>query len=214
MVGRVKMVRYRKTYLCVCEGQQERMYLDHVARLIKDFPQKVVTFNSYIDSPYRLTKTYEDYDSAAIFDFDFNKVEFERNIEICDKLNREQNPTSRRNGRYIYHAYSNVNFDLWLILHKEDYNREVSRNDAYIPDVRRIYGLIPTDNIKNKETIKKILDQITLQDVKDAINRAEKIRSCKIKNDALNVGNSVIYSNPDFSIHEFLKKVLRESGDL
>ena len=43
------MANYRKNYLCVCEGQQEKMYLDHIARLIKDFPRKVVTFNSYID---------------------------------------------------------------------------------------------------------------------------------------------------------------------
>lgn len=208
------MAKYRKTYLCVCEGQQEKMYLSHVSRLIKVFPQKVVTFNSYIDNPHRLTKTYVEYDSAAIFDFDFNKVEFERNIQICDKLNKENKPSSRRSGRNIYHAYSNVNFDLWLILHKEDYNREVSKNDAYILDVRRIFGLSSKDNIKNEGTIKKILDQITLQDVRDAIRRAEKIKLHKIERDAYKVGNSLIYSNPDFSIHEFLKAVLKESGDL
>lgn len=108
-----------------------------------------------------MTKTYEEYDSAAIFDFDFNKVEFERNIEVCDKLNKEQKLSSRKSGRNIYHAYSNVNFDLWLILHKEDYNHEVSKNDAYITDVRRIFGLSSKDNIKNEGTIKKILGQIT-----------------------------------------------------
>ena len=54
------MAHYRKNYLCICEGQQEKLYLDHVAGLIKDFPRKVIKFNSYIDTPYRLTKTYED----------------------------------------------------------------------------------------------------------------------------------------------------------
>ena len=151
------MARYRKTYLCVCEGQQEKMYLDHVARLIKKFPQKVVTFNSYIDSPHRLKKSYEDYDSAAIFDFDFNKVEFEKNISLCDGLNKKSKSRAKKKGRSIYHAYSNVNFDLWLILHKEDCNRQVSTNDAYISDVRRIYKLNQNDNIKNQKTIKKML---------------------------------------------------------
>lgn len=208
------MAKYRKTYLCVCEGQQEKMYLNHVARLIKVFPQKVVTFNSYIDSPKRLTKTYEDYDSAAIFDFDFNAVEFERNIRLCDKLNSKCKSTSRKKDRNIYHAYSNVNFDLWLLLHKEDYFHEVSRNDAYIDDVLRIYGLSSTDDIKNKANLAKILSQITLQDVKDAITRAERIKLHKIEGDGSKIGNSIIYSNPDFSIHEFLKIVLKESGDL
>lgn len=99
------MANYRKNYLCVCEGQQEKMYLDHIARLIKDFPRKVVTFNSYIDKPHRLTKTYENYDSAAIFDFDFNQVEFERNICICDELNKRFKSKSKKERRNIYHAY-------------------------------------------------------------------------------------------------------------
>ena len=38
------MATYRKTYLCICEGQQERMYFDHLAKLIIDFPKKVVKF--------------------------------------------------------------------------------------------------------------------------------------------------------------------------
>lgn len=208
------MARYRKTYLCICDGQQEKMYLQHLAKLIKKFPQKVVTFNTFIDSPHRLEKRYEEYDSAAVFDYDMNDVEFNRNIEICDKLNRDLKPTKRKDGRHIYHAYSSVNFDLWLILHKEDFNRSVSRNDAYISDIRRIYGLKSTDNIKNEEVINKILSQISLNDVKDAIKRADKIRNSKDKSDCRLVGNTSTFLNPDFSIHEFLKVVLEGSGDL
>lgn len=208
------MGKYRKTYLCICDGQQETMYLNHVAKLIKDFPQKVVKFNTFEDSPHRLEKRYEAYDSAAIFDFDHNEVEFKRNIEICDALNKKLKPSKRKEGRHIYHAYSSVNFDLWLILHKEDYNKSVSRNDAYISDVRRIFGLNQTDNIKNEEVINKILSQITLDDVKSAIQRAETIRKSKVKADSTKIGSTTIYSNPDFSIHEFLRAVLEDSGDL
>ena len=89
---------YRKTYLCVCEGQQEKMYLRHVASLLKKSPESVVSFNTVIDKPYRLRKTYEEYDHAALFDFDFNEVEFKNNIEICDKLDKENRPTKRKNG--------------------------------------------------------------------------------------------------------------------
>lgn len=208
------MGQYRKTYLCICEGQQEKMYLRHVASLVKDFPRKVIKFNIYIDAPYRLDKTYEDYDSVALFDYDFNKVEFERNIELCDRLNKKYSPTKRKNGRFIYHAYSNVNFDLWLILHKEDFSSSVSRNDAYISHVRRIYGLDDNQNIKAENAIKKILGQITLADVNDAIERAGNIRRQKDVEDTIIVGSTKIYSNPDFSIHEFLKIVLKDSGDL
>lgn len=208
------MATYRKTYLCICEGQQERMYFDHLAKLIKDFPKKVVKFNTFIDSPHRLEKRYEEYDSAAIFDYDFNETEFYRNIEICNQLNKKLKPTKRNSGRHIYHAYSNVNFDLWLILHKQDYNKRVSKNDAYINDVRRVYGLKRADDIKSEDIINKILVQITLKDVKEAIKRAENIRIIKEESDSKNIFNTLIYENPDFSIHEFLRFVLEDSGDL
>lgn len=208
------MANYRKTYLCICDGQQETMYLNHVAKLIKDFPRKVVKFNTFEDSAHRLKKRYEDYDSAVVFDFDNNDVEFKRNIEICNKLNKKLKPSKRKSGRHIYHAYSSVNFDLWLILHKEDFRRSVTRNDAYITDVRRIFGLSPTDNIKKENIIKKILGQITLDDVKKAIQRADNIRMRKDQGDCTKIGNTTVYSNPDFSIHEFLRAVLEDSGDL
>ena len=178
---------YRKTYLCVCEGQQEKMYLRHVASLLKKSPESVVSFNTVIDKPYRLRKTYEEYDHAALFDFDFNEVEFKNNIEICDKLDKENRPTKRKNGKRVYHAYSNVNFDLWLILHKECFSKSVSGNHAYVVDVRRIYGLSKTDDIKKKSVVEKIINQI---------------------------GTTIYYSNPDFSIDIFLEKVLLECGEI
>ena len=190
------------------------MDFDHLAKLIKDFPKKVVKFNTFIDSPHRLEKRYEEYDSAAIFDYDFNETEFYRNIEICNQLNKKLKPTKRNSGRHIYHAYSNVNFDLWLILHKQDYNKRVSKNDAYINDVRRVYGLKRADDIKSEDVINKILGQITLKDVKEAIKRAENIRIIKEESDSKNIFNTLIYENPDFSIHEFLRFVLKDSGDL
>lgn len=58
---------YRKTYFCVCDGQQEEMYLKHVAFLLKKFPERVVTFNTTCALPERLEKTYTEYDNAALF---------------------------------------------------------------------------------------------------------------------------------------------------
>ena len=97
---RTKLANYRKAYLCICDGQQEIMYLNHVAKLIKDFPRKVVKFNTFEDLPHRLEKRYENYDSAAVFDFDYNEVEFKRNIEICDRLNKKLSPSKRISKYY------------------------------------------------------------------------------------------------------------------
>ncbi|MDQ2085647.1 hypothetical protein RBH29_04265 [Herbivorax sp. ANBcel31] len=54
------MTNYRKTYLCICDGQQEKMYLQHLAKLIKKFPRKVVTFNTFItDMSFSLVNNLE-----------------------------------------------------------------------------------------------------------------------------------------------------------
>lgn len=107
-----------------------------------------------------------------------------------------------------------MNFDLWLILHKEDYNKSVSSNDAYVEDVRKIYGLGATENIKKKSVIEKILVQITLDDMKKAMERASNIRERKLDSDKMVIGSSVCYPDPDFSIHEFLKAVLLDCGEV
>jgi len=107
-----------------------------------------------------------------------------------------------------------VNFDLWLILHKEDYNRSVSKNDAYVVDVRRIYGLGSSEDIKSESAINKILEQINLDDVKSAIKRADDIREYKIDDDKMFIGSSVYFPNPDFSIHKFIEVVLVDCGEI
>lgn len=202
---------YRKTYFCVCEGQQEEMYLKHVAFLLKKFPERVVTFNTTYGLPERLKKTYTEYDNAALFDHDFKEDEFRRNITICEQLQRK---SRKEKGKNVYHAYSNVNIDLWFILHKEDFNRPVTSNDAYVADVRRIYGLGQESDIKEKANLEKMLKQITLDDVKQAIRRAEQIRAAKLESDRFMVGAVACYGNPDFSLHEFLKIVLHDCGEL
>lgn len=58
-----------------------------------------------------------------------------------------------------------------------------------------------TDDIKTEDIIERILSQITLDDVKPAIRRAEMIRRNKDIADSNLIGNTIIYSNPDFSIH-------------
>lgn len=202
---------YRRSYYCACEGQQEEMYLKHIERLLKKPQELVVTFNTTQGSAERLKKTYTEYDNAALFDYDFKDIEFRQNINICEQLQRK---SRKRNGKNIYHAYSNVNFDLWLILHKEDFKRPVTSNDAYVADVRRIYKLDSEADIKKKAVIERILGNVSLGDVKDAIRRAEQIKARKLESDCFMVGSVACYDNPDFSLHEFLKIVLKDCGEL
>lgn len=198
---------YRKNYRCVVEGQQEQMYLNHLAKLVTNFPKTVVTFNISEGNAYDLTKSYIEYDSACLFDYDFNKTEFEDNLMICDRLYHQNKPGKRKAGKFVYHAYSNVCFDLWLLLHKKDFVRPVLKNDGYVDGVIKAYGLPKGSDIKNAKVMEIILKQISLEDVKAAIQRASAIKNAKDYRDAHHVNTAVYYDNPDLSIHEFVSNV-------
>ena len=201
---------YRKTYRCVVEGQQEDLYLQHLAKLLTKFPQTVVKFNISEGNAYELTKSYVEYDSACLFDYDFNKSEFELNLTTCATLNRKNQKKSKKQSTRVYHAYTSVCFDLWLVLHKKDYFASVFNNDAYVKDVIEIYNLPKGSDIKNAKVIGTILSQITLEDVKSAISRAKLICSRKLPTDAIKVDTEKYFDNPDLSIHRFIETVIKD----
>jgi len=98
-------------------------------------------------------------------------------------------------------------------LHKCEFSRKVSKNDAYIARVREAYNLEKDADIKNKDVSENIVTQITLADVKTAIHRCRVILKQKLPTDARNICGVTCYDNPDFSIHEFISAVLYECGE-
>ena len=75
------------------------------------------------------------------------------------------------------------------------------------------HGIFEAD-IKEINVIDRILHQITLDDVRSAIHRADAIRSAKPSSDAKNIHGAICYGNPDFSLHTFLRAVLMEVGEI
>lgn len=136
-------------YFCVVEGQQEKMYLEHISSLLRDFPKRSVSFNIKIGNAGELKKF----------------------------LSRSANSAKE-----------------------------------YVNDVRDVYALSKEADIKSRDTMGKILKQITLDDVKTAILNAERICNDKTEKDKLYIDDTYYYHDPDFSIHIFLKKVLEKSG--
>lgn len=184
-----------KTYLCFFEGNQEEKYFKHFSRLVKkEFENVTIKFKE-VEKLKTLQTSSTQIPKVAVFDYDNNKKEFEDKMKICKK------------GK-IYIAYSNLNFDLWLLLHKKSFNKVVTNNDDYIDLVRKEYGLGKTDNIKKESNIDKVLGQINLEDVKFAINNANKIMQNKEEHNKIVCENYVYYNNPSMSIHSFLEEIL------
>ena len=190
----------RQQYLCVCNGQQEEMYLERLSFLLKT-GRRYVTFKFRQGLPGKVFKEKRiKYDKAIFFDHDGKIEAFRDALNVCIKAK-------------CSHAYSNRNFALWLLLHKQDFTSNVNDNRAYIKDIRNAFKLSKEADIKNNKVIEQILKQITLSDVKDAIRRAQWIRGQKLPGDAERIGSIIYYDNPDLSIHEFIIKVFSECGE-
>lgn len=207
----------RLNYFCVVEGQQEKIYLNRLAKLLSDFPKRTVTFNPIINNSERLRRNYVEYDCVCLFDHDFKQMEFERSIKTCLELDAKRSKKTKQNsGSRVWHAYSNICFDLWLALHKEFIGRPAASTGEYISDIIRLYSLAKDSDIKQEKIIERIVNQIELDDVKRAISYAKRIRKSKLQGDkhiiTINDIDYSYYSDPNFSIDTFVEDVMNKMG--
>lgn len=89
----------------------------------------------------------------------------------------------------------------------------VQVNHAYVDLIRKKYGLSPTDDIKKKENIQKIVNQISIKDIKNAIKNAQEIMNSKIDSDKIVLNSRFYYyNNPCMNIRKFFEELFREIG--
>ena len=113
-------------------------------------------------------------------------------------------------------GYSNIDFELWIILHKKDLFGTVENKAQYLKNINQVFGtkFEALREYKEERNFKQILSKITLDDVKDAIGRAEKITGQRKSEDNLikTYGYEWFDKNPALSVHCIVKKILSECG--
>ncbi len=187
------------------------MYFNRVMKLINDYENRKADVLFDYAEPYggdpkcvverTVQKSIGKSNKLSVFDFDGKKIKYEEAIELASE-NR------------IELGYTNFCFDLWIILHKEDFFGKVLHQDDYAVEVKRVFGLPTTANIKRSSNVEKIMEQITLEDIKNAIVRADKIEA----NNLTTVPNHTpqkhiaYYDNPDTQVHTALRTIFNKAG--
>lgn len=194
------------TYQGSCEGLQEKLYFKHFQELINNDKSlnKKVNFkihNNKGGTPLDIVedarkKSIEEYkNKIAMFDCDFKYDSFKQAILLCKKIK-------------IQPIYSIMNFNLFLILHKKDYSKIINSQDNYEKDLKKVFNLNDVDDIKNEESINKILKQISMNDIKLAIKRAYKL--CKNTKSIGKIIIDDIFDQPFLNVHEFMDDILNK----
>lgn len=193
------------TYRGAVEGLQEKLYFEHLKDLINnnDSSSKRVNFkfeNSQGGSPTVVVRKAlknslnKDNKSVAIYDRDF-KNDFLESIELAQK-------------NKIIPAYSNQNFNYFLILHKKKVYRQTTKEDKYEKELKKTYNLDKNCDLKNRETIEKILSQITLDDIRRVITTIKNVNE-QTKQTQKQLANN-IYEQPFLNILEFLEDIFEK----
>ncbi len=186
----------KREFRCYYEGEQEKKYFEYIAKKIREINPDISIKFKKLNKLNVLDESSTNVPKLAVFDYDSNKSEFEKKVKNCKRT------------RVLY---TNLNFDLWLLIHKMQFTKTVLDNNDYIDKIRKKYGLDQTANIKTEDNINKILSQIEISDVKTAIKNAEKIMNAKLESDKKYVNKKFsYYDNPSMSIHEFFKELFND----
>ena len=137
---------------------------------------------------------------VSVFDYDGKKDKYEEAIDLAIENKIEL-------------GYTNYCFDLWLILHKEDYFDIVQNQDAYADKLRQVFGLAADANIKKEKRVTEIVNQIGLSDIKNAIQRGKKISEDNQGKEANKTPKeNRYYDNPDTQMHVLLQFLFAKVG--
>ena len=209
-----------KYYFSV-EGETEQWYLNCLQETINNIPERKhnVKFDSKIQKdPLSRAKgliVLEETEITHIFDRESESLvheeEFSRTLEKMKE--------AEKIGKKIKYqlGYSNFTFELWIILHKINFNTHLDNRSQYLSYINRAYNEQFEDlgHYKNENNFKRILRGLTIDNVKDAITRAKDIMKKNEENGYVlqnYKGYKFYKENPSLSIWEIIEKILYECG--
>ena len=209
-------------YFLSVEGETEKWYFEHLQNLINntaELPRKVkfnIKINKSIISVAKAISPI--YDTTA-----FHICDYESNEEIhqkqFNKVLKELKDVKTIKKKLNYQlGYSNFAFDLWIILHKQQQIAPVLHRKQYVNGINRAYNenFQFINDYKIEKNFKRVLSQISLNDVIRAVENGNEIR---LHNEQHANGKCRIYgqfkyytTNPDLTINGCIEQILKECG--
>lgn len=210
----------RKYYFSV-EGETEFWYLEWLQKKINASSESKydVSFDCSIEkNPLKRAKSLVVMGKTTIYhlsdyesDEDVHVREF---TETMDNLKK-----ARELGKQIAYkfGYSNLTFDLWIVLHKSDCNSSMIHRSKYLPKINSAYGenFESMKEYKHEHNFKRCLSKLSLQNVVEAVNRAESIMKANEENGYINYqykGYRYYKENPSLLVFEPIKVILKDCG--
>lgn len=169
----------RKYYFSV-EGETEQWYLQWLQRLINSNSSAACTvlLDARIEKdPLKRAKQITAPGKMQIWHFsDYESDSEQHRIEFKHVMDQMKKAMDAKNLTYRF-GYSNLTFDLWIILHKQDCYGSLADRNQYLRHINQAYGtsFLDMTEYKHEDNFKDCLSQLNLRNVIDAIERAKVI---------------------------------------
>ncbi len=213
--------KQNKKYYFTVEGETEKWYFDWLQKTINQSPDinTNVSFDCKVEKdPVKRAKSINMLSRTTIYHIS----DYESNDEIHTKQfirTMDQLAKAKTLGKQIDYqfGYSNLTFDLWIILHKLDCKKTCVHRDHYIRFINSAYqsNYENMDQYKKKANFERILNTLTIDDVISAIRRAKAIMKQNEENGyTLHTYKQYTYykENPSLMIWEPIEKILIDCG--
>ena len=205
-------------YNFTVEGETEKRYLEWLQHQINsqnNLKHKVSIVCKVEQNPIKYIKNTTSLSTPIVThlcDYEDNQDGSIRFKNVLDQLNE-----ANKSKPIFKLGYSNYTFELWILLHKVDCYCCVTHRKKYLPLINNAYGVSfdSLEEYKQEKNFNKILAQLTIENVKEAICRSENLITMKEKNNIqVKKYNGFKYyeDNPSLSVWEPIKKILYDCG--
>lgn len=213
-----KLKKTKKYYFSV-EGETEEWYLKWLQNLINETSESAykISLDCKVEkNPYKRAKSLnviEKIDVYHLSDYESDdEVHVREFRETMDNLKKAKESGKQINYKF---GYTNLTFDLWIVLHKSNCNGSIAHRRLYLQHINRAFGenFESMDEYKHENNFKRILSQLTLSNVKDAVERAKQIMRRNEENSYVlqeYKGYRYYRENPSLAVWEVIERVLIE----
>ena len=209
------------TYYFSVEGETEKWYLEWLESQINAAPEakfKVKIKAEVQKDPVSYSKKLTIHEKTTVWhltDIEGTTPEHVHAIEAT--LSRLKDVRLLRKTIAYKWGYSNLSFDLWMILHKRSCNAELANVDGYLRHINSAFSASFESMKKYKEeaNFKRCLGELSLADVKTAIDRAKNIM-LRNQRDGYPLtqykGYAYYIHNPSLDLWQPIEAMLQECG--
>ena len=211
------------------EGKNcETLYFEHLAKIVNLSGENGfnLVLHPRVRTPYSYAKQNaykpsEKIKGKSLPYIHIQDVEDYNSPDYVKKFNGIIDEMYEAKKQYRVHyelGYSNYTFELWLLLHRTDMQYQLADRYAYLQKINQWFNK-DYDSLKEykkeKEFSSILQEYITLESVKMAIRRAERLENNNIASGKQKVeyrGVSFFKDNPDTSVHKIVRLMLETCG--